>query len=65
MKTEELENLDMEALHSLALEKCEPRFQKRIFGFMTGHRRFLLELLDRCDEREAKRPYPNNVEGEA
>ena len=52
MKTEDLERLTLQELHRLALETCAPRFRKRICGIMTGHRRFLLALLGRCDREE-------------
>lgn len=54
MKREELEGMTLEELHRLALERCAPGFHRRIAGFMAGHRRFLLSLLERCDrERKA------------
>ncbi|MBI3934962.1 MAG: hypothetical protein HY316_09745 [Acidobacteria bacterium] len=65
MKREVLEGLTLEELHRLALETCEPRFRKRIAGFMVGHRRFLLALLQRVDSEEANRPHFEKREGRA
>ena len=56
MKQEDLGILTVEELHRLAVARCGPQFQKRIHGFMAGHRRFLLALLGRCGGEETNRP---------
>ncbi|MBI2817834.1 MAG: hypothetical protein HYX72_12940 [Acidobacteria bacterium] len=64
MRREELEGLTLEELHRLALERCTPQFRKRAAGFMAGHRRFLLALLERSGGPGKNRPYSQNTAGE-
>lgn len=65
MKTEELNGRTLEELHRLAVASCGPQFQKRIHGFMAGHRRFLFALLERSRMEETKRLPAKKTEGGA
>lgn len=49
MKRPGLENSSLEELHNLALQKCGPRFRKRVEGFRRGYRHFLLSVVRRAE----------------